>query len=151
MENTKWKRTLKLLCVISAIAMVALPWFSFNPKVTGYYWGDGFTALCVGSAYHHCTVFISMENQQNRKHPTCRNRLVFAAGHLCICVSLLAVQRYRRCAEYGREPFGSTSDFLDWLCDNALYMDGFSGIFYSAVCPQIGLLFYRRGKGVYRK
>lgn len=39
LENTKWKRTLKLLCVISAIAMVALPWFSFNPKVTGYYWG----------------------------------------------------------------------------------------------------------------
>lgn len=25
LENTKWKRTLKLLCVISAIAMVALP------------------------------------------------------------------------------------------------------------------------------
>ena len=95
MENTKWKRILKLLCVISAIAMVALPWFSFNPKVTGYYWGDGFAALCVGSAYHHCAVFIPMENQQNRKHHTCRSCLVFAAGHLCICVSLLAVQHYR--------------------------------------------------------
>ena len=92
-----------------------------------------------------------MENQQNRKHPTCRSCLVFAAGHLCICVSLLAVQHYRRCAEYGREPFGSTSDFLDWLCGNALYLDGFSGILYSTVCPQIGLSFCRRGEEVYRK
>ena len=92
-----------------------------------------------------------MENPQNRKHPTCRSCLVFAAGHLCICVSLLAVQHYRRCAEYGREPFGSTSDFLDWLCGNALYLDGFSGILYSTVCPQIGLSFCRRGEEVYRK